>query len=526
MAGRGLGRGGKRAAGVLHSAATAPESGAAPMSALALGAAQSVHVSMAKFIIYVRRSYKVASAADVSDEMQESACRALLPASASARVISDSGGHNSGFTAARDGYQALLAAVASGEAAAIVVYDLSRLARNARLMLDLAHELERRQIPLLVANLPGARFDGATGRYMFGQLCLAAQLQRDLDSERMTRMQRQLFEDGRHRGHDPLGYRSRRDATGNLIHPRELVVVPEEAEAVRRVWQALEEYSLLQVADLMNREGVPHRGPWNRETVKDIARRGRMYLGYVVEKRGRDERLGRHEPILSQEQYRRTLAAIAARTRTGQKPAPFRSYALRGLVFCACGTRMRGEAHLQRGTEIRYYRCPTLGCHARRCPADLVEGEVMATIATAVLPDPIIEEARSELRHRLDTPGTASAGRQRARLQTRLEQLKKQHGWGDISDREYQSERDSIQAALAQLPDEDRIRTFDAYRAKLLALPAAIAVASPARREELCRIVVEQVVVNDRKVEAIVWTPPARPFFEKQREYPQADSNR
>jgi DNA invertase Pin-like site-specific DNA recombinase len=474
----------------------------------------------------IRRSYKEATAADVSDEMQEAACRALLPAGASVRVISDSGGHQSGFTAARDGYQALLGAVASGEATGIVVYDLSRLARNARLMLDLAHELERRAVPLLVANLPGAKFDGATGRYMFGQLCLAAQLQRDLDSERMTRMQRQLFEDGRHRGHDPLGYRSRHDTSGNLIHPRELLVVPEEAEAVRRVWQELEKLSLIQVADLMNREGVPHRGPWSRESVKDIARRGRMYLGFVVEKRGRDERPGRHEPILSEAQYRRTIAAIAARTRVGNKPSPFRSYALRGLVYCACGTRMRGEAHLQRGTEIRYYRCPTLGCHARRCPADLVEEKVMSTIAATVLPDPLIEKARAELSHRLDTPGTAAAGRQRSRLQTRLEQLKKQHGWGDISDREYETERDSIQAALAQLPDGDRIRTFDAYRARLLALPAAIAAASPARREELCRIVVEKVVVNDRNVEEIVWTPPARPFFEKQREYPQADSNR
>jgi DNA invertase Pin-like site-specific DNA recombinase len=495
-------------------------------SALALAGTQSVHVAMASHIIYVRRSYKEATAADVSDEMQEAACRAILPAGAAVRVISDSGGHNSGHTAARDGYQALLAAVAAGQVSGIIVYDLSRLFRNARLMLDLAHELERRQIPLLVANLPGARFDGATGRYMFGQLCLANQLQRDLDSERMTRMQRQLFEDGRHRGHDPFGYASRRDSAGKLLHPRTLEIVPEEAEAVRRVWHELESRSLLQVADLMNREGVPHRGLWNRETVKDIARRGRMYLGYVVEKRGRDERLGRHEPILSQEQYRRTLAAIAARTRTGQKPAPFRSYTLRGLVYCGCGTRMRGEAHLQRGTEIRYYRCPTLGCHARRCPADLVEGAVMTTIATAVLPDSVIEEARSELRHRLDTPGTATAGRQRSRLQTRLEQLKKQHGWGDISDREYQTERDSIHAALAQLPDEDRIRTFDAYRTKLLALPSAIAVASPARREELCRIVVERVLVDDREVRQIVWTPPARPFFEKQREYPQADSNR
>jgi hypothetical protein len=178
---------------------------------------------------------------------------------------------------------------------------------------------------------------------------------------------------------------------------------------------------------------------------------------------------------------------------------------------------MRGEAHLQRGTEIRYYRCPTVGCRARRCPAELVEDKVMSTIATAVLPEWVIEEARAELRQRLETPGTATAGRQRARLQTRLEQLRKQHGWGDISDREYQTERDSIQATLAQLPDGDRIRTFDACRARLLALPAAIAAASPPRREELCRIVVEKVVVNDREIEAIVWTPPARPFFEKQR---------
>ena len=80
-------------------------------------------------------------------------------------------------------------------------------------------------------------------------------------------------------------------------------------------------------------------------------------------------------------------------------------------------------------------------------------------------------------------------------------------------------------AALADLADGDRITAFDAYRARILALPEAIAVASPARREELCRIVVEQVVVRDRQIAMIAWTPPARPFFEKQRECPQGDSN-
>jgi hypothetical protein len=116
----------------------------------------------------------------------------------------------------------------------------------------------------------------------------------------------------------------------------------------------------------------------------------------------------------------------------------------------------------------------------------------------------------------------AVAGKQRARLHTRLEQLKKQHGWGDLTDAAYQAERDATRTLIAELPDGDRILAFDAYRVRVLALPAAIAAASPARREELCQIVVERVMVRDREVETITWTPPARPFFEKrQRACPQ-----
>lgn len=480
---------------------------------------------MGQHVIYVRRSYKESTAADVSDEMQEAACRALLPPGASARVISDSGGHQSGFSAARDGYQALLGAVAAGDVATIIVYDLSRLARNARLMLDLRDELDSRQIPLLVANMPGASFDRAAGRFMFGQLCLAAQLQRDLDSERMTGMQRRLFEDGRHRGHDPLGYRSRRDPAGGIAHPRELEIVPEEAAIVRQVWSELAQRSLIDVAELLNREGVPHAGPWTRDAVKDIRRRGRFYLGYVVEKRGRDERMGRHEPILTEAEYRRTTAAIAARTRVGRKPKPFRTYVLRGLIHCECGTRMRGEAHIQRGTERRYYRCPTLGCRARRYPADQIEADVLASVAEGVLPASIIDSARTELRQLLETPEVADAGKQRARLMNRLEKLKDQHAWGDLNDAEYQAKRDATKADLAELLDGDRIRTFDAYRARVLALPDAIEVSSPARREELCRIVVQKVLVRNRQLAGIEWVPAARPFFEKRYECPQGDSN-
>ena len=162
---------------------------------------------------------------------------------------------------------------------------------------------------------------------------------------------------------------------------------------------------------------------------------------------------------------------------------------------------------------------------ARRCPAELVEKAVLAVIADGVLPGEVLEAARRELRQRLATPATRDVGRLRARLTGRLDRLKQQHGWGDITETQYQVQRDETRAALAALPNGDRVAVFDAYRTQVLELPEAIKVASPARREELCRIVLERVVVRDREIDGIDWTPAARPFNEKRRECPQGDSN-
>ena len=91
---------------------------------------------------------------------------------------------------------------------------------------------------------------------------------------------------------------------------------------------------------------------------------------------------------------------------------------------------------------------------------------------------------------------------------------------------DYRAARDENKVPrLAALPDDIRIRSFELCRSRLLALPEAITSASPARREELCRLLVERVTVRDREVEAIDWVPAARPFFERQRVCPQGDSN-
>jgi site-specific DNA recombinase len=502
---------------------------------------------MARWYVYVRRSWKEANAADVSDEQQEASARALIPAGATVEVISDSGGHNSGRTEARDGYRELIAAVRAGKVDGIAVYDLSRLARNARLMLNLRDELDRHQVALAVGTMPNTRFDTAIGRYLFGQLCLTAQFQADMDSERMSGMLHRTFEDGRHRGHDPYGYRSERDEHGQLVHPRQLVPVPEEAEVVRRIWRELQHRSFEAVPRLLNAEGIRTREGhvWTRDAVKDIWRRGRVYLGYVVEKRGLDERPGHHEPILDEETYRATLAAVRARTRAGNKPRPFRDYPLRGVIVCRCGCRMRGEARVQRGGERRYYRCPRAGqqivqlfdakpavCHERLVPADAAEKTVLNAISRGVLPADVIEAARDELRQRLAVPHDSLTARQRERLKQRLEQLRKQHEWADISDEDYRAKRAETLEELALLPDSDKLVAFDRNRRIMTSMAANVSAATSAQQGELVQMLVERVVASGGKVSErdITWTPPARPFFaeaggERWWECPQGDSN-
>ncbi len=488
---------------------------------------------MSHFLIYVRRSYKLANAADVSDETQESVARALLPPGATSEVIRDSGGHNSGFSEHRDGYQELIRRVAQGGIAGIAVYDLSRLARNVRLMANLLHELDRQQIVILAGNLPQTRMDSAVGRFMFHMLVAAAEFQRNLDSERMTAQMRSTFEDGGHRGNDPFGYRTLRE-DGQIVHPRTLVVVPDEAEVVRRVFAELPTKPFSEVAALLNAEGTKHRKPraWTTAAVKDIWRRRDFYCGNVTTGRGLEVRPGRHPAILASDAFRDAVAGVESRKRhQGAKPSRAkRLYLLRGLVWCQCGARMRGSTRVARGHEWPYYICPIargrsarlasdgdlVACHAPSVPADAAARHVLAALSELVLPDDVIEAAREDLRERLRAPAPGAADAERARLKVRVGKLADLYSWGDITEAEYRRQKGQAEAQLTQLPDTDKLVHFDRHREILVGLADNIARATPEQLQALVAKLVERVDTTDKQVTAVVFVPAARPFFANQ----------
>lgn len=453
-------------------------------------------------LIYVRRSYRPNGAPDISDEAQEAAARALLPPDATVEVLTDSGGHQSGRSDRRDAYRELIRRVEAGACDALAVYDLSRLARNARLMLNLKAALERRSIDLRVANMPYSQWDSAVGRFMFGQLCLAAQFQADLDSERMAGLMRTTFLDGRHRGNPPRGYVNGRDDNGR----RALVVDPAAAARVRQVVALLAERSFSDVAALLTADGYP----MSTSAVKDVARRLPVYVGFVVAGRGpaAETRTGRHEPLISDAEYRAALAGIGGRLRAGARSRPWRTYLLSGVIGCECGRSMGGEARSSRGREWRYYRCRD--CR-RTVPAADAEAAVLSRLTKLPpLTRRLIDRADAEARARSVSPARSLAAARRDELERSIAAVRKQHEWGALSDVDFRAALAAKRAELERLPDPDVVVAFRRARAVIESIGQLIAAGEPADHRRLIRAVVERVETADRRVSRVTLAPAIR----------------
>lgn len=155
----------------------------------------------------------------------------------------------------RPGMSALRARVAAGEASAVVVHRLDRLARN---VMDYG-VLLREGVQVISAS---ESFDTTTpmGDAMVKILLVFAEMEARTIGMRVRSSQRQLREVGRFRG-GPIGYGFR-----STIHPsgvgRTLEVDPTEAAIVRRVVdELLAGRTLYAIAERLNQDDVPTRRP-------------------------------------------------------------------------------------------------------------------------------------------------------------------------------------------------------------------------------------------------------------------------
>lgn len=250
------------------------------------------------------------------------------------------------------------AAIAEGLAGAfdhLVVYDLSRFARNQAVLHDTLRSLRRAGVHVWGA-VNG--IDYTEQPEWAGLEGIFAERASSEHSRRVAHAYARRHERGLPTGDLPFGYRSR----GTDV-PAE--IVPDEAAAIR--W-AFEEHAdgmgYHEIAAEFNRRGLRPRSKRGYEgfvpsSVQRLVE-NRFYAGFVTHK-GHEGR-GAHEPIVSEDLFARSMASIR-RFRKGTRT----DMLLTGIARCmACGGPLWSSGH-DRQREGRYYREPS-HLQMRECP--------------------------------------------------------------------------------------------------------------------------------------------------------------
>ena len=221
---------------------------------------------MTKAIGYIRVSTEMQVNEGVSQDAQSAKIRAYceLNELELIEIVCDAG--KSAKTTNRDGLQKCLAAIASGEASAIVVYKLDRLSRKVLDTLNLISEIESHGASL---HSISEKLDtsSALGKFFVNMTAALAQLERDQISERVTMAMAHKKDEGQHCGAAPFGFE---------MVDKELQRVESQHNAIAIITEMRANGAALRtIADHLNGEGIPTQrgGNWQASTINNILKR-------------------------------------------------------------------------------------------------------------------------------------------------------------------------------------------------------------------------------------------------------------
>ena len=266
------------------------------------------------------------------------------------KVYSDQG--YSGATLERPGMAEMLHDIEGGNIDIVIAYKIDRLTRSPKDFSQLIEIFEKHNVSFLSTT---ERFDTTTpsGRLLRNIMLTFAQFERELISERIRD---KMFERSKkglwNGGHPPFGYKK---------EDKKLVVVPHEAEIIRKIFesyvltQSLNTiYKQLKEERLFNRAGLPMA-----KTAISCILDNVVYVGRVKHKNKTYQ--GIHEPIISKEMFDEVGRLRENRSRP-KKIQSYNNSLFPGLVHCSeCGSimcatftnKLKGDMR----TRYFYYQC-------------------------------------------------------------------------------------------------------------------------------------------------------------------------
>ena len=295
-------------------------------------------------------------------------------------------------TEGRDQFQRMLRDVKNKhEVKAVLVWDLSRFARNAEDAFRIENQLLKFGIEIIAVTQPmrTKRDDGRintsvlTYRRMMHVMSEASSFQNsEMTAAHMYSQSQRANEHGHHphlAGMAPYGYKL--SERKYYKDHRYLEINEKEAPAVRLVWKLVDEgVGYRTIADRLNEMGYQTRkgALFSVSSVHDIAHNA-IYAGIYTYGEKRYNRLTTGIPednpdavivpggvpaLIDTALYER-VSAILGQRKTGTKSVSNNMYILSGLTYCAyCGSKMIGDSGAKhRATR---YRCSGTNCSHKR----------------------------------------------------------------------------------------------------------------------------------------------------------------
>ena len=257
----------------------------------------------------------------------------------------------SGGTLDRPALQALLAEVDAGRVDMIVVYKIDRLTRSLADFAKLVERLEAKACSF-VSVTQAFNTSSSMGRLTLNVLLSFAQFEREVTAERIRDKIAASKAKGMWMGGPvPLGYQSYRNGT-----ERGLSIAPEEADVIRAVFDTYEaSRGVYQTVAALRLRGIRGRSaPLNRGQIHNILKNP-IYIGQIRHKDARYP--GRHEAIISTEQFDRVQALLAKRSGAGpeRRPNSPARAPFKGKLQDATGDRLTPTWTKKRSGQMYHY---------------------------------------------------------------------------------------------------------------------------------------------------------------------------
>ena len=261
----------------------------------------------------------------------------------------DDGGY-SGGNMKRPALQQLLADCEAGLVDIIVVYKIDRLSRSICDFADLSKKFDEwgTQFVAVTQEINTAT---SAGRMMLNILITFAQYEREVITERVRDKMAASRKKGKWVGGSvPMGYR---------VENKKLVVEPEEARVIQRIFQRfIEVQSPKLIARELNRDGIKTKQGkiWDASHIYRILE-NHTYIGEVKYKGTICE--GEQEAIVDLAVWNRSREILSANDRIPDRSRNVEIVApLKGILKCGhCGCSMMPTYSRKNGKKYFYYLC-------------------------------------------------------------------------------------------------------------------------------------------------------------------------